>query len=93
LVKSEIIKKLKEKYPKLNLKQIETIFDIIFDTMSENLIKNNNIEIRKIGTFSIKDVKKKMNARNPRTGETVFVPEKKKISFKMSKFLKDKINS
>ena len=34
-----------------------------------------------------------MNARNPRTGETVFVPEKKKISFKMSKFLKDKINS
>ncbi len=93
MVKSEIIKKLKEKYPKLNLKQIETIFDIIFDTMSENLIKNNNIEIRKIGTFSIKDVKKKMNARNPRTGETVFVPEKKKISFKMSKFLKDKINS
>ena len=61
--------------------------------MSENLVKNNNIEIRKIGTFSIKDVKKKMNARNPRTGETVFVPEKKKISFKMSKFLKDKINS
>ena len=93
MVKSKIIKKLKIKYPNLNLKQIQSIFDIIFETMSENFIKNNNIEIRKLGTFTVKKIKKKVNARNPKTGETIIVPERKKISFKMSTYLKDKINN
>ena len=29
---------------------------------------------------------------NPKTGELIFVPEKKKIYFKMSKHLKEEIN-
>jgi len=92
LVKSEIIKQLHKKYPALNRSQIESIFDVMFDAISDSLIKTRPVELRSFGRFSIKTIKAKYNARNPKTGETIYVPEKKKVSFKMSKHLKQEIN-
>ena len=93
MVKSEIIKQLHKKYPALNRSQIESIFDIMFDAISDSLIKARPVELRNFGRFSIKTIKAKYNARNPKTGETIYVPEKKKVSFKMSKHLKQEINN
>ena len=42
--------------------------------------------------FSKKIIKAKYNARNPKTGARIFVPEKKKVVIKMSKHLKEIIN-
>jgi integration host factor subunit beta len=50
------------------------------------------VELRDFGRFSVKTIKAKHNARNPRTSEIIYVPEKKKVSFKMSKHLKQEIN-
>jgi integration host factor subunit beta len=93
LVKSEIVKHLHLKHPSLKRSQIKTIVDIIFNQISENLINNKPVELRRFGRFSVKSIKDKHNARNPKTGEIIYVPEKKKISFKMSKHLKEEINS
>ena len=93
MVKSEIVKHLHLKHPSLKRSQIKTIVDIIFNQISENLIKNKPVELRRFGRFSVKSIKDKHNARNPKTGEIIYVPEKKKISFKMSKHLKEEINS
>jgi integration host factor subunit beta len=92
LVKSEIIKQLYKKHSTLKRSQIEAIFDIMFDTISEGLTKAMPVELRDFGRFSTKTIKAKYNARNPKTGEIIYVPKKKKISFKMSKHLKQKIN-
>ena len=92
MVKSEIIKQLHKKHPALKRSQIEAIFNIVFDTISESLTKAVPVELRDFGRFSINTVKAKYNARNPRTGEIIYVPEKKKVSFKMSKHLKQEIN-
>jgi integration host factor subunit beta len=92
LVKSEIIKQLSKKYPNLNLSNIQAIVDIMFKTISDSLIKHKPVELRDFGRFSIKTIKAKYNARNPKTGEIIYVPEKKKVSFKMSKHLKQEIN-
>jgi integration host factor subunit beta len=92
LVKSEVIKQLHKKYPALNRSQIQTVFDIMFDTIKDSLVKNKPVELRDLGRFSIKTIKAKYNARNPKTGEIIYVPEKKKVSFKMSKHLKQEIN-
>ena len=92
MVKSEVIKQLHKKYPALNRSQIKVIVDIMFDTIKVSLIKNKPVELRDFGRFSIKTIKAKYNARNPKTGETIYVPEKKKVSFKMSKHLKEQIN-
>ena len=92
MVKSEIIKQLQEKYPSLNRYQIQAVVDIMFNTIANSLIKEKPVELRGFGRFSIKTIKAKFNARNPRTGEIIYVPEKKKVSFKMSKHLKQKAN-
>ena len=92
MVKSEIIKQLHKKHSSLKRIQIKVIFDIIIDTISESLVKKKSVELRDFGRFSVKTTKAKYNARNPKTGEAIYVPEKKKVSFKMSKHLKQEIN-
>ncbi|MDC1096057.1 integration host factor subunit beta [Pelagibacteraceae bacterium] len=92
MVKSEIIKKLKEKYPQLKIYQVENIFDLFIESIKDALIENRSVEIRKFMRFSTKIIKAKYNARNPKTGARIFVPEKKKVVIKMSKHLKEIIN-
>ena len=64
----------------------------MFDTVADSLISHKPVELRDLGRFSIKTIKAKLNARNPKTGEVIYIPERKKVSFKMSKNLKQKIN-
>ena len=92
MVKSEIVKQLHKKNTALNRSQIEAIVDIMFDTISESLVKLKPVELRNFGRFSVKTIKAKYNARNPKTGEIIYIPPKKKISFRMSKHLKQEIN-
>ena len=92
MVKSDIIKQLKENYPDLKYSQIEKVFDFIFDIIAKSLINKKPVEIRDFCGLSIKTIKAKHNARNPKTNEIIYVPEKKKIAFKMSKYLKEEIN-
>ena len=92
MVRSEIAKKLQEKHPNLNISQISAIIDILLSAITDNLANSKSTEIRTWGRFSVKTIKAKLNARNPRTNEVIYVPEKKKISFKMSTFLKKKMN-
>ena len=47
------------------------------------------IEIRTFGVFEVKLTKEKPQARNPKTGEIVVVPARRKTHFKPSKFLKE----
>ena len=93
MVKSEIINNLRKKYKNLNNSQISEIVDAIFLSISKSLIKNKAVEIRIFGRYSIKIIKAKHSARNPRTNEIIYVPERKKVSFKMSKHLKDRVNN
>ena len=88
----EIIKQLKLKHPKLNKIQLETILDTFFGSI-ENALKNKrSVEIRGFGTFFVKEIKQKYSARNPKTGELIYVPKKNKVRFKASKQLKEFIN-
>ena len=91
MVKSKIINQLHKKHSALKYSQIEAIFNVMFDTISDSLVNGSPVELRDFGRFSLKLVKAKHNARNPKTGEIIYIPEKKKISFKMSKHLKQKI--
>ena len=89
----EIIKNLKKRYPKVPVQTIINLLRETFDEISKELIQGKAIEIRKFGRWSVKKIKQKYNAINPRTGERIYIPEKKKISFKMAKELKDTINN
>ena len=47
------------------------------------------IEIRDFGIFEVKLTKPKPRARNPKSGETVYVPSRRKTHFKPGKVLKE----
>jgi len=64
------------------------VVDSLFRAMRQSLIENNRIEIRGFGVFEVKKTKPKPAARNPRTGEIIFVPARRKTHFKPGKVLK-----
>ena len=74
--------------------KIKTMVDVILDSMNDifNKRKSNiRLEIRNFGVFEIKPTKAKPKARNPKTNEIVYVPPRRKISFKPSKKLSNKL--
>ena len=88
----EILKKLREKNPTLNHQELENILDIFSESLEKALLENKNIELRGFGTIFVKTIKEKYSARNPKTGEMIYVPKKNKVRFKPSKKLKNIIN-
>ncbi len=66
--------------------------DSLFEAMRETLIEGNRIEIRGFGVLEVKDTKPKPAARNPRTGEVVYVPARRKTHFKPGKQLKEALH-
>ena len=91
IVKSKILKQLKQSFPNISLKDLAKLSDIILNEIKKALRRGENVELRNWGTMKVK-IQKSSLRRNPKTNEKVAVPEKKVISWKMSKELFKKIN-
>jgi len=92
LSKPRIINELKIRNPNIAKKDLEKIFELFLQEIIDSLLNKKSIEIRSLGTFFIKEIKEKRQARNPKTGENIYVPKRKKIRFRASKRLKELIN-
>ena len=88
----ELIKELKAKHPQLNKLQLEKIIDIFFKSIENALKEKRSVELRGFGTFFVKEIKEKFSARNPKTGELIYVPKKNKVRFRASKKFKQFLN-
>ena len=88
----KLIKQLITKNSKLNRSEIDTVIEIFSNNIIKALKNGRKIELRGFGTFFVKKIKENYSARNPKTGELIYVPEKNKVRFKASKFLKKFIN-
>ena len=91
IVKSKLLKQLSDNYPNFLKKDLEKSLNIVLGEIKLALYKGQNVEIRDFGTWSI-NIQRSRFSRNPKTGEKLETPEKKKIRFKMSKKLFKKIN-
>tara|TARA_B100001057_G_scaffold479437_1_gene551087 strand:- start:378 stop:665 length:288 start_codon:yes stop_codon:yes gene_type:complete len=92
LSKPKIIQNLKNKNYSIGKKNLEKIFEIFFQQIIESLISKKSVEIRSLGTFFVKEMSEKKQARNPKTGEIIYIPKRNKIRFRASKRLKELIN-
>ena len=92
IVKSKLLKQLSLNYPNFLKKDLSKFVDIILEEIKRALRRSDSVELRNFGRFSVKTQKASIR-RNPRTGEKVSVPEKKVISWKMSKDMFKKINN
>ena len=65
------------------------LVDTFFKLLTETIVEGGRIEARGFGVFTVKKTNAKPSARNPRTGEIVYVPARRKVQFKPGKLLKE----
>ena len=92
MTKSELIKRLSSKYTRLKESELEALVNLVLKEISDALTKNERVELRGFGAFSIRE-RAPRTARNPRTGEKVTVGSRKSIYYRAGKELKDYINN
>ena len=91
MVRSELLQKICNLHPGILRKDIERILKILFDEIIQALSEGKNIEIRGFGSYKI--IKRKARVgRNPKNFESIKIPEKKAIKWKMSKSLFERLN-
>ena len=90
--RQKLIKKLKSKNPSFKTSDIEEIIEFFSSSISNALEKGKFIEIRGFGKLYCKKLKENHSARNPRTKELIYKPERIKVRFRSSKMLKKIIN-
>tara|TARA_B100000900_G_C19944074_1_gene458874 strand:- start:78 stop:386 length:309 start_codon:yes stop_codon:yes gene_type:complete len=91
MLKSEILEELHKKHNNLSTEDIEILFNIFINKVSDSLKNGRNIEIRGFGTISRKINREKI-VRNPKTNEKFFKNQSYKLHFKIGKILHKKIN-
>ena len=72
--------------------ETEIIMNGVMSTIINSLANNERVELRGFGTFGIKHRMPK-KARNPGTGEPVYLPERYVPTFKPSKLMRNKVNN
>ncbi len=89
MTKKEIVKTISEEIGLTQLKTKE-IVQKTFDAIVDTLVEDQRIELRNFGVFEVKR-RAARKARNPRTGEKVFVPEKFVVTFKPGKEMEERV--
>ena len=88
----KLLNQLKKKNSKLNRSDLEVVINTFCEDIERALKSEKKVEIRGFGTFFVKKIQENYSARNPKTGDLIYVPEKNKIRFRSSKNLKKLIN-
>ncbi len=87
MTKKEIVKKISED---IGLTQLKTkdIVQRTLDAIIQTLVSEGRIELRNFGVFEVKK-RAPRKARNPRTGDKVYVPSKNVVTFKPGKEMEE----
>lgn len=88
--KVDIIKKVSESAA-ITKVDAALIVDVIFDTIINEIKTGGKVAITGFGSFEVKD-RASRKGINPQTKEEILIPAGKKVSFKTSSSLKEKIN-
>lgn len=87
MTKKEFLKVISDKAG-TTLKDAELFYNVIFETLKEEVIGGEKVTIADFGTFSIVDTKAR-KGRNPQTGKEIKIPASKKVKFAVSAKLKE----
>ena len=92
MIRSELLLALAQENPELRAEDVERAVDVFFDEIAERLAQGGRVELRGFGAFSTRE-REARKGRNPRTGESVQVPEKRVPYFKPGKEMRARLNS
>jgi integration host factor subunit beta len=91
MTRSDLIERLANKFPQLQLKDTEFAVKVILEALTTALSNGGRAEIRGFGSFGL-NYKPPRNGRNPKTGVAVKVPEKYSPHFKAGKELRERVD-
>ena len=91
MTKSDFIDALKEESG-LAKNEATAVLKLFFNEMSSTLAKGDRVEIRGLCSFYVKKYKA-YTGRNPKTGKTFKVKQKKLPFFKAGKELRDRVDT
>ena len=92
MTRSDLVEELAARFSQLAHRDAEHAVKTLLDAMSDTLARGNRIEIRGFGSFSINRRPPRMG-RNPRSGESVAIPEKRVPHFKPGKALREEVDA
>lgn len=92
MLKKELILALTEKQPNIAKRDSEIIVSHIIEMLCEAIARGERIEIRGFGVFSLHHRHPAL-IKNPRSGTTMQVGEKRKVHFKPGLDLRNRVNS
>jgi DNA-binding protein HU-beta/integration host factor subunit alpha len=89
MTKKDIVLKISEETA---LKQIDVkkVVQRTLDHVIDSLSKGETVELRNFGVFKVKSRRSRIG-RNPKTGTTVPIPERKVVTFKVGMVMKKKV--
>jgi integration host factor subunit beta len=91
MTKSELIDAVAAANNDITRREAEVVVSTVFAAISEELSSGGRVELRGFGSFSIKK-RDSRTGRNPKTGESVFVPAKVVPHFKPGKELRERVD-
>ena len=91
MTRSDLVEELAARFSQLTHRDAEFAVKTLLDAMGDTLVSGNRIEIRGFGSFSINRRPPRMG-RNPRSGESVAIPEKRVPHFKPGKALREAVD-
>lgn len=87
MTRSDLVEELASRFSQLTHRDAEIAVRAILDAMNDALVAGHRIEIRGFGSFSVSHRAPRLG-RNPRSGESVAIPEKRVPHFKPGKALR-----
>lgn len=88
---SELIKRLALKHIEVPPSDIDAVVRAILQIIGDHLAQDGRVEVRGFGSFQNHIIPAKIG-RNPKTGESVTVPQKRRPYFKAGKELRERVD-
>lgn len=92
MTKSELIERLANQNPRVTARDVDETVKAVLDAMTSAMANGSRIEIRGFGSFTLNHRPSRIG-RNPKSGESVLVPEKFVPHFKAGKELRERVDA
>lgn len=92
MTKNDIAVQLCDRIPELGKSTALHVVDAVTEILSDSFARGENVYLRGFGTMEVKTTKEK-KARNINAGTTVVIPAQRTVKLKISKQLKNRMNS
>jgi integration host factor subunit beta len=91
MIKSELVQRVSLASPHLYERDVEKLVNAILDAITAAMARGDRVELRGFGSFAAK-TRRARSARNPRTGASLEVRQKRFPFFRTGKEMRERVN-